>query len=266
MNSYRTLAVATLVAILIVSQMQPGTAGETQHPFSWTGPHIGGHGGLILNNSGVTQMPTNANAQFYFYSNLIVPNPIGSGRSAMFGAQLGYNYQMDRVVVGFEADGSYTNITGANANEFPYALSTSVGTTADRDLDKFATLRVRVGVTPFERTLLYATGGLALGHASLSNTFTIYDVTHTQLCGAATGLCAAGITNKWLTGWVLGGGIEQAIAHNWTIKIEGLHYNLGTLTNKYDDPTAPLGNYASFSSSADFKGSILRFGLNYRFD
>lgn len=259
-------AVAAIVAACVCGQVLPSAASEVSRRFDWTGVHIGGHLGSLSNTGGVTQLPMNPNAQAYFDSNVISPNPIDGDRSTAFGAQLGYDYQTGPVVFGVEADVSFTRIAGASSDEKPFVLSTTVQSTADRKLDGFATLRARLGVMPFERTLIYATGGFALGRATLANTLTIYNFTHTPICGAATGLCAAGNTSKWLTGWSLGGGLEQAFADNWSVKIEGLYYDLGTLTRPYDDPTAPPGNYALFGASATFKGSVVRVSLNYRFD
>ena len=44
--------------------------------------------------------------------------------------------------------------------------------------------------------------------------------------------------------------------------MEYLYYDLGTLSHAMTDPTFPF----VFNASADFKGSIARAGINFKFD
>jgi outer membrane immunogenic protein len=203
------LALAVLIATSVCGHARPGAAGEPSRPLQWTGFYVGGHIGSLWNSGGVTQEPFNANANFYFIGNVISRTPIGEDRGIMGGAQIGYNSQTGWLVYGAEADLSAAQIDGSNARSEPFALGVIVDTTAERKLSAFATLRGRLGVMPFERVLLYATGGLALGRATLANSFTLMQG-GAPICGAATGECASASTSTWLTGWTLGGGVEQA--------------------------------------------------------
>jgi outer membrane immunogenic protein len=61
------------------------------------------------------------------------------------------------------------------------------------------------------------------------------------------------------TGWTLGGGLEAAVAANWTAKVEYLYVDLGSFN---------CGINCSGIAAADnvsFHANILRAGVNYRF-
>jgi len=85
------------------------------------------------------------------------------------GGQAGYNWQRGTWLFGLEADiqGSDEH---ARADVCTVAGCPPGSTlfTANYKLDWFGTARGRVGFLPSERVLLYATGGLAYGHLSAS--------------------------------------------------------------------------------------------------
>lgn len=243
---------------------RPTNAAIAARAHDWTGFHAGVHAGYGWNAGGVGLAAANFDAQFYLDSTLVPRSPIARGKGALGGGQIGYDVQAGRIVYGFEADLSLADIRAGDTTD-NYFLATFQTVTAQK-LGAFGTLRARLGVTPFERTLLYVTGGLAFGRATLSSSVTSLDVTGTPFCGAASGLCAAGSTTKWIAGWTVGGGWEQALAGRWSAKIEGLYYDLGGLSHDFDDPTAVLGLSPIFHASADFRGHLIRVGVNYRFD
>ncbi len=53
-------------------------------------------------------------------------------------------------------------------------------------------------------------------------------------------------------GWTIGTGLEYAILGPWSAKVEYLYANLGSGT-------------CGAATTVDFKTSIIRFGVNYRF-
>ena len=75
-----------------------------------------------------------------------------------------------------------------------------------------------------------------------------------------------------LTGWTAGGGGEWAFAHNISVKAEYLHYDLGTMhysANQITSISAPCAGSTPFASvnvspSAEFKGDLVRMGLNFK--
>jgi outer membrane immunogenic protein len=89
-----------------------------------------------------------------------------------------------------------------------------------------------------DRFMPYITGGLAVGDIETSR----------------TGFGTASTTKA---GWTLGGGIEAAVAQNWTAKFEYLYVDLGSAGCS----AASCG----IASNTDFRAHTLRAGLNFRF-
>jgi outer membrane immunogenic protein len=70
-------------------------------------------------------------------------------------------------------------------------------------------------------------------------------------------------------GWTVGAGGEWMFTSNWSAKLEYLHYDLGSAN--YGTPVSnvaqTLGPIFTLgqSSSTNFRGDIVRVGLNYKF-
>ena len=150
-----------------------------------------------------------------------------------------------------------TSFTGA---VLPAPLGTSLTTSASRDLDFLGTFRGRIGITPFDRMLLFVTGGLAYGgvHTNAS-----------VVANAAPGLAWNGSTDDIRLGWTLGGGGEYAFTNNISFKIEGLYYDLGRTNTSAFGNTAVQGvaalNGVYYTTSTKTEGSLVRAGLNFKF-
>ena len=69
-----------------------------------------------------------------------------------------------------------------------------------------------------------------------------------------------------MTGWTIGGGLEQAITPNWTVKAEYLYADLGSVsgTGLITHPGFP-GLADSFTASVHIRDNIVRVGMNYKF-
>src|SRR5262249_3407126 len=115
------------------------------------------------------------------------PNATGFGNTFspdvkgwVFGGQVGYNWQVNaNIVVGVEGDlqatgerastsGSRTFLTPISSD---FHLTTTQPTVDDWKFPWFATFRGRGGVLVGPQTLLYATGGLAVGEIKVANSF-----------------------------------------------------------------------------------------------
>jgi len=59
-------------------------------------------------------------------------------------------------------------------------------------------------------------------------------------------------------GWVVGGGIERALAPNLTARVEYLYYS-------FDGVTAPPGALGAGATDLDLSTHTVRFGLNFKF-
>ena len=113
----------------------------------------------------------------------------------------------------------------------------------------------------WDQTLVYVTGGLALSKISLSQSYSD-NINFGNLTGGS--VSTSGSQTK--AGWVVGGGIEQALANNWSLKAEYLYVRFDSLSV----PTGVLrnsipGDIAKFTNSVDLSSNIVRVGFNYRF-
>jgi outer membrane immunogenic protein len=202
---------------------------------SWTGFYVG------LNAGAAWQM---ANADYASNSEGGTgPGNRGYGVGFIGGAQIGYNYQIAPTwVLGLEADisGLTGKATGTQAN-------TGKGNSLEAQIHWLSTFRGRVGWLMHQDTMLYATGGLAVG--GVKNTvdfnglhgdpFTTKSVSKTQV------------------GWTAGAGIEHMLDPHWTVALEALYVDLGNST----------GSNVDGSKTTTFRNTaaIARLKVNYKF-
>jgi len=133
-------------------------------------------------------------------------------------------------------------------------------------LDWLATFRDRAGLT-VDRTLLYITGGLALGGVknSVDTTFSC------PRCDPAENFSL--VYNDTRVGWAVGGGIEHMLTQNWTLRAEALYVDLGQSDRiKVTSPVIVTCSEGCSTSGGDhfsarFSNQLVigRVGLNYKF-
>jgi outer membrane immunogenic protein len=117
----------------------------------------------------------------------------------------------------------------------------------------FGTARARIGFTPLDRWLVYATGGLAYGEITTDASVTV--------AGAGT---SAGSFSQTRLGWAAGAGIEAALGGAWTAKVEYLHLDFGSFTNTYLALNSG-GLFGGFiAGTSHVTDDIMRVGVNYR--
>jgi outer membrane immunogenic protein len=187
-------------------------------PYSWTGLYAGLNAGYgWATSSGTT------------------------AKSAIGGAQAGYNWQTGNVVLGIETD---IQATGQKAT-----TTASAGGVTITETDKaswLGTTRLRAGWAA-DRWFFYGTGGVAYAKFKQD--------------GTASGLLVgsySGTNTK--VGWTAGAGVEAAIANNWSWKLEYLYASFGGFTNTYALTGGSITiNYPRINEN------IVRTGLNYRF-
>ncbi len=227
--------------------------------FSWSGFTIGGNLGYGWGSGSSTVMlsvPTFP----------IGPVPVSIANSAkpsgvIGGGQIGWNWQVSPGwILGLEADWQGSGQKGSGTlPPQPDTTLLSVGTVQasySANIDWFGTVRGRLGYA-VDRVLLYATGGFAYGEVQVSGTATDGGIV-VGLPYSASGSFSGSQVNG---GWTLGGGIEGALAGNWSWKAEYLYLDLGSLD------TASLGpfNREPVATHTHFTDNIVRAGLNYRF-
>jgi outer membrane immunogenic protein len=185
------------------------------------------------------------------------------------GGQIGFNWQFGPIVAGVEADMQglprQDTVSPTLFNPSPPAVNFSApvfGTaTVTRRLDYFGTARGRLGFA-FDRALIYATGGLAVGGTNLTYSGRIgFPVAPTIFLAGTSSVAKANI------GYTLGGGVEYAVWNNWSVKAEYLYYYIGrqstTIGGAFTNFAPVTGGFST--ASVREKGHIVRAGLNYRF-
>ena len=227
--------------------------------FTWAGAYVGLHAGYGMGSD--NEATTTGTAGFQgLIAPGFVPAKLKVGRDGfMGGGQVGYNAQFGNFVAGLEADlslmpkGRDAGFIGAPV------LGTQLLTTAGSEMRWFGTMRARLGVAS-DRTLIYATGGLAF--ADLKSSASVTGV-------QAPGLVWNDAKSQTKFGWTLGAGLEYALTQNWTVKGEYLYYDLGKSDLLATGNAAVRGigalNGVDYGTSISTKGNIIRTGVNYKF-
>jgi outer membrane immunogenic protein len=264
-----TLSALTLPAV--AADLIP--AHKEQTVSTWTGFYFGGiiGGGWMTSNS--TEAVTSTFCAVPDFCTAFAAGIPGSYNTTkagfLAGAEVGYNWQFGRYVWGFETDLSGASISGSSAiTNHNQALSFDVAAygTHSEKLDYFGTVRGRAGFLLANPLLAYATGGFAYGDAYSSNSL------GTTVVGFLQSPTGESASSK-RAGWTIGGGLEWMFAPNFTVKGEYLYYDFGSVS--YPGPTVlnTLNIFnllkvpfygATTAATADFKGSILRVGLNFK--
>lgn len=174
--------------------------------YDWTGVYVGIQGG-------------------YVWTTLTDPLDVDEDfDGGTLGALVGANWQNGNIVFGVEGDINYT----WNENDYLFGnTAVEVGT------DWSGSLRARLGYA-MDRTLLYATGGLALANGYVN-------------------VVGVGEESETLTGWTIGAGIEHAFTDTWTARLEYRYSDYGS-----DDFGLGVGDF-------DVSDHTVRVGMSYKF-
>jgi outer membrane immunogenic protein len=187
-------------------------------PFSWTGLYVGAQVGYGWGTTDASSGPTTGFDQTYGYDT----------NGWVGGGHLGYNWQVQNLVFGVETDIEGANIRGKGVG--------SLGLTHDTDVSWLGSTRGRLGIA-YDRTLFYATAGLAYGDVKIDKGFASYSDVR--------------------TGWTVGGGIEQAISDRMTFRLEYRYTDLGST------------NFSSTAANSIDKSSVdfhtVRAGVSFKF-
>jgi outer membrane immunogenic protein len=191
-------------------------------PFTWTGFYVGINGGGAF---------TSVRSNQFIGGGSVFGSPDGG----MVGGQIGYNYQINQLVLGVEGSLDWSDLS--KSRTFGDGSSDSL------KVNSFATALARLGYA-YDRTLFYVAGGYAGGdvHAGAFN-------------DTVTGLSYPG-GSSWQSGYAIGGGIEYAITNNVTVKGEYLFSQLGSKTYYGGSPDV-------VKAGVDI--NTFRLGANYKF-
>jgi outer membrane immunogenic protein len=226
--------------------------------WSWTGLYIGANAGYGWGNSDPVTFSATTPSAVIFFTGGAVPGTVNpDAKGALAGGQIGYNWQWTTWVFGVEGDFDWANIQGTNSVSTKALGFVPFTTSAEEKITDLSTIRARAGYA-VDHFLFYGTGGVAFGQTDLNTSIV-------GLAGGAcgpAGLCAINSTSSWRAGWTAGGGVEWAFARNLSAKAEYLYYDLGTQSHNANDPASPT---IIFGSSGEFRGSLVRAGINYKF-
>lgn len=249
--------------------------------FSWTGFYIGANigGAWTPNNAdsytgplfpGYLVAPPQAPVPTLFLDQVgTLPGGTGNGSGVIGGGQIGYNWQVNRFVLGVEADAVGTGLNGSRSSATrtfgPPLLNVTINQTVTVDsghIDWMASFRGRLGYA-MDRTLFYVTGGAAVAGLAGSNTTVVFGP-GTFLPAAGTYTASnGGSTTRW--GWTVGGGIEWAFNQNWSVAGEYRHTDLGSRGVNFTIPDGLGGVLATGTSSSRLTVDQATARLNYRF-
>jgi outer membrane immunogenic protein len=239
---------------------------------SWTGFYAGLNGGYAWGKSTFGSDPSGRWFGDRDWPGIAAVSGRGMNLAGgAIGGTVGYNYQIDRVVVGLELDGGWMGlrdpvvigpVPGAGGGF--YAASTSASS------NYLATLRARLGVAVTPSLLAFATGGAAISDVNASQSIyfnnppTIALQISLPVTGPGGGFNAGAVSGARL-GWTLGGGLEWMFARQWSARVEFLHTDFG-VRNVQSAYLAPDGTIWTVNHRFRRNAEILRVGLDYHFD
>jgi outer membrane immunogenic protein len=163
------------------------------------------------------------------------------------GLQLGYNWQIGPVLYGLEGDLGELGLAGSATQSYiPFIYNTSTST----DMDFYLTLRGRLGIL-FNQWLIYGT----FGYIGADTTVSVVNACTFPPCSVSINAQNESFRN----GWTVGGGFETVLAGQWTMKLEYLYFDFGSVN------VSGVANNTTYTWNLDTDGSLVRVGINYQF-
>jgi outer membrane immunogenic protein len=257
--------------------------------WSWAGFYVGGNVGYGWAQDPATLTDTTATTRTRV-NDADTPAPIfiplgtttttasGSGnlnsQGWLGGIQGGYNWQSRWWVFGLEGDIQASGQRGSVGICDTAGCPIGSGMATDNfSMPWFGTFRGRIGFTPDPRWLVYATGGLAVAEIKDS------------LAGGPVGGGPGGVAwsvDTTRAGFAVGGGVEAALFDRWSLKVEYLFMDFGsvsgsgvgaatTVTTGACGFCVPpriveiISTQTTGAASTRIYDNLVRIGLNYHF-
>lgn len=259
-------------------------------PFA-SGFYAGMNAGYAWNlspNTFNTGVPIAATIDSTFAANFGAASALGAtgaaktrADGAIAGGQLGYNYILDKYLIGVESDVQGASAKGRNGfltlMPATYILAVEPPTVAtavenEKRVDWFGTLRARGGFAFTPSLLGYATAGLAFGGVHMQ-TMIAQATAGNVIPGSQSPTNALGRYSDVRFGWTVGGGFEWMFSPVLSLKAEYLYYDLGQARHSSSPLVMAFNPFAgSFAnvvvpvSRTRFDGQVARVGMNYHFD
>jgi outer membrane immunogenic protein len=255
-----------LIGLAAVGAVAAATTGKAEaQQYNWTGLYFGVHAGGAWSGSdnSTANLFTSGFPGAGFFAPPNLPFDTG-GNSLIGGVQVGYNWHVPSfpsfIVVGVEGDFSWTNINGSQTyNPIPLGptgFNNGISfITMSRDVKWLSSVRGRIGYA-WANVLLFATGGVAWSHAD-------YNGIDSRRSGATVDTASLSSTT---VGWVVGGGLEYAVASHWSIRGEYLYYNTpGVSAIAVQNPVCNPPSCTEAYSWDRNREHVARIAINYHF-
>jgi outer membrane immunogenic protein len=221
--------------------------------YTWSGCYVGASAGTSTGRSEHTAVDGST-----FSNTTLAPIAAGTPITDKFnlsgfigGFQGGCNYQTGVWVFGMEMDGSATNKSGQGFETPLTSLrAAQAGWISETQERWLVTARGRLGMTWWDRSMVYVTGGGAWAKIDVSEWV------------PANPIATGHQESNWRGGWTVGGGVEYALGYGWSVKGEYLYADFGT----YRTFVLPPFNTNNVSPrDVKLNDHIWRAGMNYRF-
>lgn len=176
-----------------------------QQSANWNGSQAGGSNGSSSVNNNFVEPGAYNFIGGCFGPCYETPFDFNSNKATyIIGGFLGYRQQMGQFVVGVEGDINWKNGSSSKVQNYPPAWLAYEQFTGSQKQGVDGSVRLRAGVlvTPF--TLVYATGGVAIGQ--VSGTFSYFATE-----GCCNSVYGAASWNETRVGGTVGGGVETAL-------------------------------------------------------
>jgi outer membrane immunogenic protein len=207
--------------------------------YDWSGLYVGGHIGYGWGRTDISDRTL-----FGLFAG--IPTQRIDSDGFLGGVQAGWNYQFGRFVLGSEVTFSWSDINGSETSPF-FVLGNITRTSK---MDWVGTATTRLGVSIWDRTLVYSKIGAAWGHFKYNDNVSVPGV----------GSIYDSSASETRTGWTVGTGIEWAFLGGWSAKAEYNYMDFGRRTVDF----ASVGPIP-VNLDIDQRVSIVTVGLNYRF-
>jgi outer membrane immunogenic protein len=218
---------------------------------TWTGLYVGVNGGYGWASN------SNASSTFFDPTGATVITPATTSldaTGAVFGGQLGYNWQAGNWVFGVEGD-----FDGASIEKFNNASGTVVTAAPGfvvnepfhTNVNWLASVRGRLGYA-WGPGMIYATGGGAW--------------TSVDFDAGGPGNDFAFSSTSTKSGWTVGAGYEWLINPNWSLRGEYLYYKFTDVTSATVAGGRILPGTFATHALGDLSVNVVRFAVNYKFD
>jgi outer membrane immunogenic protein len=265
------ISLATISGSAIAADMPIYSKTPAPATYDWGGAYFGGHVGGGWSTTTYTDPGALSTLNNCCFMVSETSNTSGStdttNNSFLGGTQVGFMYQIGRLVVGSDFDWSKTSLNGTGTgNTFgPSGGGSSFGNeTYSVKTNWTATSTATVGIAR-DRLMLYSKAGVAWAN----NNYGL------NIAGAnfGTPFAFGGTTSQTVTGWTVGVGLKWAIWDNWFASVEYDYLDFGSKAQNISgtfsaqpaqfNPNPNPG--ATFSPTFNQNISEVKVGLNYKF-